>query len=549
MVVIEQITYIGIIIIFSTFLGYIAKLLKQPTIIAYLIAGVILGPYGLSILSSKEEILFLSELGIAFLLFIVGLELNLWKLKKLGKEIIIVSLIQIIIIFLSTYLIFNRLFNQIEALYLGISAAFSSTMIVVKYLSDKKKIGSLQGRLTTGILIIQDIVIIIIFSLLPNMFNPISIELLKLAINGIGLLCIAIVLNKLLFPFILRDAAKTRELFFLVSISTAFSFIILAYLLGFSIAIGGLIAGLAIATYPYNTEIESEIRPLRDFFLVILFATLGMQINIYLLLDYLQIILLLFLILLILKPLTIIGSLKIFGYNRRIPILVGIPLAQASEFSFIFAQEGLSKGYISQDFYSLVISVVFMSIAISPYLFSISTKLANKISREKINVKKKKFKNHIVLLGCHKAGKYLVENLKNKIIAVDHDPDVIENLKSKNILCTYGEADNKDILKAVNVKEAQLVISAVPDLEANLFIVKTVKEINKDVIVIAKAFTISDALQLYFEGADYVVIPMKLTGEKLLNEVKKILKGENIKKLKNTEIKRLVEEYSEGFLI
>ena len=136
MVVIEQITYIGIIIIFSTFLGYIAKLLKQPTIIAYLIAGVILGPYGLSILSSKEEILFLSELGIAFLLFIVGLELNLWKLKKLGKEIIIVSLIQIIIIFLSTYLIFNRLFNQIEALYLGISAAFSSTMIVVKYLCD-----------------------------------------------------------------------------------------------------------------------------------------------------------------------------------------------------------------------------------------------------------------------------------------------------------------------------------------------------------------------------------------------------------------------------
>lgn len=548
-ITILPIIQLGLIIIVSTVFGYLVKALKQPAIIAYIFAGFILGPYGLSIITNRSEIISLSELGIAFLLFVVGLELNLGKLKRVGKEILLVSILQTSLTFLFTYLVFFFFgFTFIQSLYLGLATAFSSTMVVIKLLSDRKKVGSLQGRLTIGILIIQDILIILVLSIVPYI-HKVSINLLPIFMNGLGLISLAIVLNRFIFPILLKYSAKTRELFFLLSLSTVFLFISLSYYLGFSIAIGGFIAGLTLAAYPYNIEIEIEVRPLYNFFLAIFFATLGMQINLQLLLEFLPSLILLFFSVLLIKPFTIISSLRIFGYKNRIPILVSIPLAQASEFTFVLVQEGYNIGHLSLEFTSLITTFTLLSIAITPYLFSLSYKIADRIARGKVKIKKKKFRNHIVILGCHKAGKYLVENLKEKIVIVDHDPDVIENLKEKQYEIIYGEADNKAILEAINVKDAKIVISAIPDLEANLYITRVVKDMNREVIVIAKAFTIPDALKIYEEGADYVIIPMRLTGEKLLRETIQILRGRNVKELREKEIKKLREEITEGFLI
>jgi Kef-type K+ transport system membrane component KefB len=542
---------LGLVIIFGTILGYIARLLKQPTILAYIITGFILGPFGFALVTNRSDMLALSELGIAFLLFVVGLELNLGKLKRVGKEIFFVSITQVLLTFLITYFVFGFLgFNFIHSVYLGLATAFSSTMVVVKLLSDKKKIGSLRGRLTVGILIIQDILIILVLYLIPNLQNNFSSNLAPVLMNGIGLITFAIVLNRFIFPSLLKYSAKTRELFFLLSLSTVFLFIILSYELGFSIAIGGFLAGLTLAAYPYNIEIESEVRPLYNFFLAIFFASLGMQIDPQLIQTFLPHFFLLFLIVLIVKPFIIFTTLRLFNFESRIPIVVSIPLAQASEFTFVLAQEGQKIGHLSVEFATLITTFTLLSIAITPYLFSISYRFADKVAKGKIKVKKTRLRDHIVVLGCHKAGKYLVENLKDKIIAVDHDPDVIEDLKENGYKCLYGEGDNKDILEAVNVKEAKLVVSAVPDLEANLYITKTVKDINKDVIVFAKAFTIPDALRIYEEGADYVVIPMRLAGDKILREAKKVLGNEkDIKKLREREIVRLREEIAEGFLV
>ena len=540
---------IGLIIIVATILGHLARLVKQPVIIAYIIAGFILGPFGLGIIAGRNEIVALSELGIAFLLFVVGLELNLGKLRRVGKQIVFVSVLQVSLAFSITYSIFSMFgFDFIHSLYLGLAVSFNSTMVVVKMLSDRKKIGSLRGRLTIGILVIQDIIIILVLSALPNL-ETLSVNFVPIMMNGLGLISLAIVLNRFVFPSLLKYSAKTRELFFLLSLSTVFLFISIAYYLGFSIAIGGFIAGLTLAAYPYNIEIASEVRPIHNFFLPIFFASLGMQIDPFIIQTFWPIIAVLFMTVLIINPLVLSGGLRIAGYKGRIPIVVAIPLAQASEFTFVLAQQGYSIGHISLEFASMIISFTLLSVALTPYLFSLSYKLADKTAKNKINIKKREFKDHIVIIGCHKAGKYLLENMKDRVVAIDHDPEVIEDLKKNGYHCAYGEGDNRDILDAMNIKDAKMVISAIPDLEANLYITKTVKEINKNVPVIAKAFTIPDALKVYEEGADYVVIPMRLAGDKILKEANRILEGKDLRKIREREIMRLKEEIWEGFLV
>lgn len=544
------VVYIGIIIVVATILGYAARALRQPTIIAYFLTGIIFGPFGLGILSSDASLIGLSELGIAFLLFIAGLDLNLGRLRSIGGPILAVSIIQMAVTFLVagfvTYFIGA---TPIEAFYLGITIAFSSTLIVVKYISDRKKTGSLFGRWAIGILLLQDIFAILILSFLPNLGVLSSSVVLRLALSGAILIILTILMNRFVIPAVMRYSAKTKELFFLTALSTAFLFISLAYVLGFSIAIGGFLAGIALAAYPYNLGIGAEVKPLRDFFLVIFFTTLGMQVNPSVILPHLSLLLVLLALVLIVKPLTIIGGMKIFGYKKSIPILVGLYLAQASEFSFIIVQEGMILGQISSEIAAVITVFTLFTMVISPYIFSFSTKLAGRISRGHEEVGFMELKNHVVILGCHKAGKYVIENVGHPVVCVDHDPDIINNIKKNRYSCIYGEADSIDILESASIANAKLVISAIPDLETNIFVVETVKQMSPKVHVIARALTLPEALQLYDAGADYVVVPMRLTGEKMLKEAKLLMKGDGLKAIRNREVKWLKKEIEKGFLV
>ena len=542
--------YIGIIIVVATILGYVARAFRQPTIIAYFFTGLIFGPFGLGILSSDSSLIGLSELGIAFLLFIAGLDLNLGKLKSLGGSILAVSIIQMTITFLVAWVVTSFIgATQIEAFYFGIAIAFSSTLIVVKYLSDRKKTNSLFGRWAVGILLLQDIFAILILSFLPNLGALNSIVLFRLFLSGMLLIILTILMNRFVIPAVLKYSAKTKELFFLTALSTAFLFISLAYVLGFSIAIGGFLAGIALAAYPYNLGIGSEVKPLRDFFIVIFFTTLGMQVNPSVILPNFGLLLVLLALVLIIKPITIIGGMKIFGYKKSIPVLVGLYLAQASEFSFVIVQEGMLLGQISTEVAAVITVFTLFTMVISPYIFSFSSRIAGKISRSHEEMGFMEIKDHIVILGCHKAGKYVIENVGHPIVCVDHDPDIISNIKKNRYSCIYGEADSTDILESANVSKAKLVISAIPDLETNIFVVETVKQMNPKVHIIARALTLPEALQLYDAGADYVVVPMRLTGEKMLKEAKLLMKGEGLKPLRKKEMDRIKKEIEKGFMV
>ncbi|RLJ01531.1 MAG: hypothetical protein DRP11_04245, partial [Candidatus Aenigmatarchaeota archaeon] len=420
----------GLVIIIGTVLAILAKAMKQPPMIAYIVAGILLGPFGLSLISSQHEISVLSELGVAFLLFIAGVELDVGKMKKVGKVAMITGILQVTITLLIGFSVSEFLgFNFMESIYIGLVVAFSSTMVVVKHLSETYRLNSLQGRISIGILLLQDIAVILALSLLGNLENFMSWPVFsRIIINGLGLVSIAVVMSKFIFPTVLRYSANSKETLFLVSVSTCFFFIGISYYLGFSVAIGGFIGGLALASYPYNIEIASKIMPLRDFFTVIFFATLGMQIDLMVMGTNLMVIGALLLILLIVKPLIIILILSSMGYGSRVPILTGLGLSQASEFSFVLARDGLLLDRITPATYSIIITLTVFTMALTPYMDKIGKRISKTLSRRFPNgflifkhtvkdldlLEGEELKNHVVLLGCHETGREILDKFHDK---------------------------------------------------------------------------------------------------------------------------------------
>lgn len=553
---------IGVIVLLAAVLSYVFRALKQPGMIAYVLTGIVLGPFGLSLITNQNEIMALSELGVAFLLFMAGIELDFSKLGKIGKVVFLTSVVQIGTVFLSGFLIGKFLnFQGIEPYYIGLAVAFSSTMVVVKILSDKKKINALRGRLSIGVLLIQDIVIILVLSSLSKIgISASSKALVQTAINGLGLIAIAIVSGKYVLPRVLHYSAGNRELFFLVSVATAFFFIGIASVLGFSIAIGGFIGGLSLASYPYNTEIRNEILPLRNFFLVIFFASLGMQINLVVLRSAIVPLTLLFGVLFVVKPIIIMGVLSYFGYGSKTPVLVGFGLAQGSEFVFILADQGMKLGHIGTEIYTMLISLILISIAVTPYLHRIANKLADHISRKhprglisshrikNASDAEKKMKDHIVILGCDKTGgEILEEAVDHDVIVVDHNPEVLDRCLRYGYSCVYGEADSEEMLERVSVKDAKMLVSTIPDFETNSWLLSKVKEMNKDIKFITRAHKRREALEMYLSGADLVVLPERIAGEKMSEIVRKVKQGrENeVKKERYCDIEELNRELGE----
>jgi len=308
-----------VVIVVATVGALLARILRQPIIPAYLISGLIIGPAVLGIITDVQNIRFFAEIGIAFMLFLVGLELDLKRIKSIGVIASMGGLLQIFILFsLGILLALYLGFSALPSVYVAFMLVFSSTLVVVKILSDKREIDTLHGRIAIGILLVQDIVAVLALSVLST-FNNFAPELLLIALGkGLLLFIIAVVFSKFLFPSLFKFAAQTPELLFLLSLTTLFIFALLAPILGFSIAIGGFIAGFALANLEYNLEIIARVKSLRDFFSTLFFVSLGME---FLFIDINKLWIILLSILgfvLIVKPVVTYLICIIFGYSNRV---------------------------------------------------------------------------------------------------------------------------------------------------------------------------------------------------------------------------------------
>lgn len=515
-------------IVVATTFAYFAKLIKQPLIPAYVLTGIVLGPiFGL--ITNKETIKMLSEIGITFLLFIVGLEINFKKLRNIGLVATLGGTIQIMVLFGLGFIIASVLgFLPLEALYVGIILSFSSTMVVIKLLSDKRELDTLHGRLIVGFLLTEDFFAILALLILP-ILNEFSVLLLVSSLlKGISLVIAAWLASKYVFPKMFKFAAKSQELLFLMSIAVCFIFAILFSYIGLSIIIGAFIAGVTLANLPYNIQIISKVSSLKDFFATIFFVSLGLELILSSVAKIMVPAVIFFLLILFFKPIITMFLCSFFGYEKRTSFLTSFSLNEISEFSLIIVAQGLLLGQISQEVFSLTVVLAIATIIGTSYFFNFHDKLYSKIASKleffdrfpkaefELESLPKEVKNHVIICGYNRIGYSIVRKLRSlrkKILVVDFNPEVIKKMIRQNIPSIYGDIGDIDLLGRLSIKKAKMIISTVPTEQDNLLLIREARRMNKEILIYVTANHIEEALALYDAGADYVILPHFLGGE------------------------------------
>lgn len=549
----EAFFQIGVVIIIATIFAFIAKRLNQPLIPAYIITGLLIGPvYGL--ITNKELITNMSEIGIAFLLFIVGLEMDFKKLKDVALVAGLGGAIRSLSMFTLGFIIALIIgFVTKEAVYIGIIIAFSSTMIVVKLISDKRELDTLHGRIAVGILLLEDLLAILALSVLTSLEGNSFIAVIFALVKGILLLFVALALTKFIFPAIFKISAKSQELLFLSSISICFLLSITAYYLNFSIAIGAFLAGLSLANLPYNLAIIGKVRSLRDFFATIFFVSLGMELMIAQIKHIITPLIILLLLAVIIKPFITMFLCSFFGYKRRVGFLTSISLAQISEFSLIIVSQGLILGHISRSIFTLTTLVAIITMIVTSYFIQFENNIYLKLKKslkpfdkftegyEELEYLPKK-KTDVIMCGHNRIGYSIartIRKLGKKLLIVDYNPEIIKMLIRKKIPCLYGDTGDIEVLERLPFKEAEMVVSTIPSSRVNKLLIEKIKEVNKEAIIYVTTSSVDKALGLYDAGADYVILPHFLGGEHVSVLIEEF--SENIDKIIEHKLKHIKE--------
>jgi len=533
----ENIFYdIGIITILATAFAYLARKLRQPLIPAYILSGFLLLKAGL--ITDVVTVRTLSEIGIAFMLFTVGLEFELRKLRKIGKIFVVGGSLQIVITTIIAFIVMMLLnFNTLISFYLALVVAFSSTMVVVKLLSDRNELDTLHAKITIAILLVQDIAAVLAISFLP-ILDSISFNTIMLFVAKTMAILVLIIVSPYFLKPLFNFAAKHQELLLLGALAVCFTFIFIMQTAGFSTAIGAFIAGVLLANLPYRLEIIGKMTPLRDFFVTLFFVSLGLELVEVNFSNILTPLIVILLLVLILKPFIVLMITSLFHYERKTSFLTATSLAQTSEFSLVLGFQGLMLNHIPKDVFSLMLLVTIISITITTYLMKYDKKIYKLLShhlrffeikpKETSFIKEKDF--DVVLFGCNRLGYSILRaltKLNTKFVVVDYDPEVIELLTKSGIQCIYGDATDPEILEKIDIKRPKLFISTVADRDDNLYLLKKIKEKNKDALVFLTATQLDDALEFYEAGAHYVIIPRFLGGDYAALLVEKFSKNIN----------------------
>jgi Kef-type K+ transport system membrane component KefB len=496
----------------------------------------IISPFIIEFGASQSIINVFSKFGIAFLLFIVGLHLNPRAIKEIGISSLIIGLGQMILTFFIGFLISLKLlgFDSTASLYIGIAISFSSTIIIMKILADKKQLDSLFGKISIGVLIIQDLVAILVLIVISSvsMGESFGTIALKGFLSGGGLIVFLFLFGFFILPKVTKHIAKSQELLFLFSICWCFVVAALFSYFGFTIEIGALIAGVVLSVSPYSTEISSRIRPLRDFFLIIFFIILGLNIPLSGIGSIIVSAVVLSLVALILKPLILMILCALYGYTKRTNFLVGTTLAQISEFSLILITFGAIyyPASITSKVVSTVILTLVLTIIFSSYMIIYSNEFYKKMSwfakifeRKKLKKEKIFKKNYeAILFGYSRTGFSILKSLKKlkkNYVVVDFNPDIISSLNKFRIPCLYGDVYDHDFLDDLPLNKVKMVVSTIPDFETNVLLVDEIRILNKKAVIIARAQKVDEALELYEKGADYVLVPYFLGGDYLANMI------------------------------
>lgn len=533
---------LALVLTLSSLFGYLVHRSKLPLVVAYLLAGVSLSLVTFFDIKQLEVFHFLPEIGIAFVLFLIGMELDLREIRALGKPIILASIGQIIISTLAGYAIAGALgFNTTESFYLGIGLSFSSTLVVIKMLLERRDLASLYGKLSIGILLLEDLVAIILLMVISVSSSVFSfgfqqtLPLLALVLKAGGLFLITFVLSKYALEKLFDAVAKNSELLFLTAIAWCFVFTTLAIVTGFSVVIGAFLAGVALASSPYHLSIQGKIKPLRDFFVTLFFVYLGTQAKVGDILEFWPTVLIFTVYALLMKPLIFLLILGIFGFRKHTIFQTSLNLSQISEFSLVLLLVGSEAGLVSASTLSIMSAVAVLSIISSSIMISYSKKLYQFFSpflsfferRNKTHFLESKFEeeleDHVIIIGAHRVGGPVVEYLqKTKIpfVVMDFNPHIVEVLSKKGIKVVYGDLGDVEILNSLSLERARLIISTSRDMDDNEILLDECNRRKVKAKIVARALDESHAKALKALGADYVIMPEQVSGDFLVAQLK-----------------------------
>lgn len=530
------------ILTLSSGLGFIIYKLKLPLLIAYLLGGLIIAAVATFDVSKSLALSFLPDIGIAFVLFLVGMELDLREIRNFGKQILTAGFLQVIITgTIGTFLAQSFGFTLQEAVLMGAGLSFSSTLVVVKLLLDRKDLTSLYGKLSVGVLLLEDLLAVIILLGLSSSISllnlgaadilPIFTFLMKVVL----LFSLAAVISRYILSAVFKAVSDCGELLFLTALAWCFGFITIAMLMGFSVMIGAFLAGVALASSPYHFQIQGKIKPMRDFFTALFFVYLGTRVNFSSTSFFAFPLILIFSAYAVLvKPLIFLLLFGIFGFRKHTMFQTAINLSQVSEFSLIILLVGFKMGLVSQSALTVialssVISFVASSLMIAEggKIYKVVSSAISFFERRKHPVLEKEgagtLSDHVVVVGAHRVGGEIVRFLKREklpMVVLDFNPHQVELLLAERIPVIFGDMSDPDILDILNLEEAKMIISTSPDSDSNKTLLEDLNLRKINIPVIIRAETVKEAQALYKRGADLCILPEIMAGDMLLDTLK-----------------------------
>jgi Kef-type K+ transport system membrane component KefB/voltage-gated potassium channel Kch len=564
----ELFTQITIVIILAALFGIFTHFLRQPVLTGFIMAGLLISAFGFIPGDQLVVVEHLSKIGVTFLLFLVGLEMNFNELKHVGKTAILTSVGQMVCTCGCGFLLAVALgFNTVTALYIGLGLTFSSTIIVVKLLSEKKDLNSLYGRIVVGFLLMQDFVAMAVIIVLAGLQKGgFGWPMVQTSIKGF-LFIIAIMLLSKILPKFLDKIAKSGELLYLFSLAWALGIASLAgsAFIGLTIETGGFLAGLALARSSEHFQIGSRLKPLRDFFIILFFVALGAQVFVgsngatfMEILNPLIIPVIAFSAFVsIINPLFILIIMSIMGHKSRTSFLASLAVTQISEFSLILVAAGASYGHIDRSIVSLMTFVCIVTIFISSYLIIYGEKLYHKLypvvkhfeivtenDFEMRGMDAKILDHHVVLIGVDRMGHTIMralQDMKEEFIALDFDPVIVRELSAQNIPIIYGDMSDGEIQELLFLFHARIIISTVPNMDQNLALIHALRVRNSKAKIILTTDNERQAKELYEAGADYVLLPHFVGGLEISHMIRKDAHLGQLEEIKNRDLAILQE--------
>ncbi len=525
-------TELSLTIAIAAGMAFIMRIVRQPLILGYILAGLIVGPSFLGIISHSNQEMFdtFSHIGIALLLFIIGLNMNVSELRKQGRSVLIAAVSAFVAVGSLGFTAGALLgYTNTEALIIGLSLFFSSTIIIVKILSDKKETNRLHGQLAIGIILFDDLVatLALLFIAAGKGGGLEFDQLVSLLLKGVALMALLIFANLHVLGKVTRFMATSQELLFLFAISWGFGIGTLFQHAGFSLEVGALFAGVALGSLPYTQEITARLKPLRDFFVLLFFITLGESLDIQSLGSAVIPAVILAALVMVAKPGIITLTLGLLGYTKRVSFKAGINLSQISEFSIIISVLAASTDLIRPEVSAVITLVAMITIAISTYLMHYDEQLFTIFDKIRFRLfeREASYKEHVkrrsypfILFGYHKGGHEFIntfQQMGKRFVVVDYDPAVIDILEQHDVAFMYGDATDPELMDEIGVEHAKLIVSTFTDHSITTQLVSAIVKLNEKAVIICHATNQEEAIQLYEMGATYVMIPHYIGSEKV----------------------------------